>query len=164
MADLETNMRIDYKYSVLSKQKYIQLQHELTLLPKEVIKKIIEDNNYEVNDKDIARYQNNREKYGRIDYEQLKKDIMNANLNIQDIIDKHKIRRQQVYGYISSLRKQGYKIPKRRKTSKENLYLKDILKLKEEGYSFAQIAVMLDIGLSTVQHYYYKNKNKGVTT
>lgn len=162
MTELEDRIRNEFKYTALTRNQFVKIQCELTLLPKEVIEIILDNEKYSVTYEDLERL--NKKERGRItdgiDFSRLFKDIMNSDLTIKDIAKKHNLKNSQIYPYISTLKKKGYEIPKRRKTSKENLYLKDILKLKEEGYSFAQIAVMLDIGLSTVQLYYYKYRKR----
>lgn len=152
MADIETNMRIDYKYSALNFNDYVQVQHELTLLPKSEIRKVLTIPDYEIplidGELPINDYEH-KNKFKNIDKDALRKDIMNKEMSIRNICKKYNIKSQLAYSFITELKKSGIKVPSRIRPSKDYM-LPEILKCLDMGYSQGKISKVLNMPESTV--------------
>jgi len=161
MMELEDRIRNEFKYTALTRNQFVKIQCELTLLPKEVIEIILDNEKYSVTYEDLERF--NKKERGRItdgvDFSRLFKDIMNSDLTIKDIAKKHNLKNSQIYPYISTLKKKGYEIPDRKQFVNEQV-LNKLFKLKEQGLTFREIATELKLGFSTVQSYYYKYRKR----
>lgn len=157
MADLETNMRIDYKYSALTLNEYIQIQHELTFLPKSEIKKVLTISDYEIplsiiNSISYEDIISDKRKYrkSRVNQDELIADLMNTDLLMKEIAEKYKIDEKSLRNKVSRLKESGVEIPERKRKNSFYLY-PEIVEMRAKGIGNFEIARILKISYSSVK-------------
>lgn len=155
MPELEHKIRVEYKYTALTKFQFIKIQHELTLIPKSEIQKVIEDKDYVIQNfteppKELPKTKEEYSDHIEVT-DELIADLQNSNMSIDDISEKYKVTKYRIYNTGCYLKRKGYDIPNRRNVSDKAII--QVRELRAKGCTLNEISEITGHHITNVGKY-----------